>query len=340
MKQCFLLKKIMRLTCIFSFFIISGNGFSQEKNIKIPFVKNILALPINAQTIEISWTIPEQTEDKTFVSFSIYRSTSPIISSKSLSSLEPISKVDRTFISYRDIVQDDKDYYYAIIINASEKLEKNDTNTKKLFYDEEYDTIPDDNSTACIIVVPGENATVSSVHAQNLPVQAYANVKAYSQIKEDPTERKMPLPYTDPLNNDNNEFKDEEVNDRKITYQSEEYAKELINDRNQHYLNKKLEKYIFSEDFICPTGGDEYLLFEILKDSFVKENYEEATSLLTTFLKQNRSEIITQKATFYLGESLYFTGNYKKAIQNFLQVYEAYPNLARKWIDSSLNFIK
>ncbi len=330
MKQCFFPKKIILCICIF---FISVTVYSQQKPSQIPFVNNIQAIPINSQTIELSWNIPEQTSDKSIISFSIYRSSQPIININNLTSLEPIAKVKGSFISYRDKVPDDTDYYYAIIINATEQLEGQSSDTTKLYFDEEYDTILDDNSTACIIIVPGENATISSIHAQNSQIKL--TQKPVNEEKKDTShKRNIPVPYTYPFDTET-----DNSSDCKISDQSAEYANELIKD-NQLTSLQPLEKYIFSEDFITPAGGEEYLLFEILIDSFTKEKYEESEYLLRKFLSQNRSETITQKALFYLGESLYFTGNYKKAIQTFLQVYEAYPNLVRKWIDSSLDYIK
>lgn len=319
-----------------SIFSIYSVIYAQNKQNRPIYVTSIQAIPLDSNTIELTWTIPEHTNGHTITDFSIFRSTYPIINSTSLSKLESIGKVNGSYISFRDKVPDNSDYYYAIAVNAVEEIDDLSVNSSKLYFDEEYDTIPNDNSTVFLIIVPGENATISPVHAQDKKENnAITRNNSKESSEEKYSKRKVPLPYTNPLTS---EQTDTNMQEHKISYEAEEYVLNLIND--SEHISKQLEPYIFSEDFITPTGGEAYLLFEILIDSFIKEKYEQAVIQLTQFLAQNRSQTITQKAIFYLGQSLYFTNDYQKAINCFLTVYEAYPNLARKWIDSSLDYIK
>ena len=101
---------------------------------------------------------------------------------------------------------------------------------------------------------------------------------------------------------------------------------------------EKLEPYYFDEDITSPSGGDDYYLFEILKNSFVKKNYEASIIELKKFLSVNRSEETTNRAAFYLAQSQYFTGNYRSALTMFLFTQDTWPILCKKWINSTLDF--
>ena len=100
---------------------------------------------------------------------------------------------------------------------------------------------------------------------------------------------------------------------------------------------KELEPYIFEDDVMSPTGGDEYLLFEVLRTSFIIKDYEKAKHDLETFLSQNRTQETSDRATFYLGEAYYYCANYPQALECFLSLSETYTSLSRKWIESTLN---
>jgi len=77
-----------------------------------------------------------------------------------------------------------------------------------------------------------------------------------------------------------------------------------------------------------------------LKTTFIKRKYKEAQTELLRLLATNRSDAVTSRAFFYLGESYYFSGNYADAVNAFLYAADAYPSLAKKWIDSSLDFMQ
>ena len=103
------------------------------------------------------------------------------------------------------------------------------------------------------------------------------------------------------------------------------------------YKRDPLPVHIFEEDLVSPAGGDEYLLFEILKTYFIKKQYTESITALRSFLAQNRTKSVADRASFYLGESYYYTGNFPAALTRFLALEDTYPELTRRWIDSSLD---
>ena len=100
-----------------------------------------------------------------------------------------------------------------------------------------------------------------------------------------------------------------------------------------------LKPYIFEEDLISPDGGDDYLLFEILKQYFVHKNYDEAIVQLNKLAGTNIKDSTRSRVYFYIGECEYLTGEYEKAVKSFVKVQDVYPTLARKWINSSLDRI-
>ena len=103
--------------------------------------------------------------------------------------------------------------------------------------------------------------------------------------------------------------------------------------------SETMSPYIFEEDLISPDGGDDYLLFNILKTTFIQRKYDEAIPLLTQLIGTNISEDTRSRALFYLGESYYFTGNYNDAVKTFVKVENVYSNLVKQWLNSSLDNI-
>ena len=79
---------------------------------------------------------------------------------------------------------------------------------------------------------------------------------------------------------------------------------------------------------------------EINVRDFIQKNYTDSITQLKKLLGTNRTEKVTNRAMFYLGQSYYFQNNYQQSINSFLQVYDAHPELAKKWIDSSLDLMK
>jgi len=83
--------------------------------------------------------------------------------------------------------------------------------------------------------------------------------------------------------------------------------------------------------------GDDYSLFVIV-DSFVKtKKWPEAQAELKRFLQINRTEEAAARAYFYLGQSLYFNGNYREALACFQKSCVLYPVLSKRWITETLD---
>ena len=129
-------------------------------------------------------------------------------------------------------------------------------------------------------------------------------------------------------------FEKEPKKRKSISEKTRKKAEELSLPRS---VKTRLSPYIFEEDLAESTSGDDFVLFEILKSSFIKKDYKSAAEKLSDFLRVKRDKSAENRARFYLAESWHFLGDQKNAVQIFLQIEEKYPILSRKWIDASLD---
>ena len=103
---------------------------------------------------------------------------------------------------------------------------------------------------------------------------------------------------------------------------------------------KLLDPFIFEEDMIVTPRGDDFFLFESLKNYFIQKDYKGSVKDLCKFLSITREPQVMTRAVFYLAESQYFCRNYRKALELFLFVEDEFPELSKKWIDSTLDFYR
>jgi len=94
---------------------------------------------------------------------------------------------------------------------------------------------------------------------------------------------------------------------------------------------------VFSVDLVAPTGGEESALFQIITESFLTFNWEEARISLQHYLSLPRSRDIEVRARFYLGQTLYYTGNYREALMEFMAIRSTHLAEANKWIEAVLS---
>lgn len=286
----------------------------------------------STKKIIITWKLPKKTEGSHITSLLLYRRNRPFTSAKDIEGLKPLAKLSSNAESYSDSLEDYAEYFYAVISVTAE----GSWTTSELYYDEQLDEKPSEkNGKALNIILPGVNATT-----QGAKLKRYSKKEAKPTVKEEnkKTEykegelRRQPLPYIDVLDNQTEK-------ESKISKEAEKTALSLIG-KNSSSSKKTLEMYIFEEDLISPSGGDDYLLFEVLRKSFIKEDFTLSEKELKKFLAQNRSKSSSSRANFYLGQSYYFTGRYASALSCFLKVEEDFPILANKWIESTLNLFE
>ena len=265
-----------------------------------PLVKDIKALSGKGQKITVTWTLPAKTE-KPIKKLYLYRSLKQITSYDQIKNKKPLAELKATYTSYTDTVTDFKDYFYAVIIVT----------------DQPYD-----------LILLSFNSTVNGAHL--IPKEKKdASIKIEAEkIYPDGTLRETPLPYVDLLDKN---YDDEE----KISQETLDSTKELYSSKKNK--NTILKQYIFEEDMISPDGGDDYLLFEILKTSFVQRKYDQAIKDLNKLVGTNISESTRNRAYFYIGEAQYLTGDYNAAVKTFIKIQQVYPIQTKKWLDSALN---
>ncbi|MCQ2575344.1 MAG: hypothetical protein MJ162_01275 [Treponema sp.] len=284
--------------------LLSASLFAQISKPQKPIVQDIQAKVGKGVHIEITWTLPKNSEPIT--SLRLYRSTKPVTTYTQINRMNYIAQLNPDATGYIDSVYDYNDYFYAVIAVT----------------DKPYD-----------FVLVSMNSTVNGVHLlqenyQETPVNISKNDKLY----ESGTMRETPLPYLDYIEGLNQE--------PQVSKESLDVAAALIADAKTTKRSEKVTPYFFEEDLISPDSGDDYLLFDILKNTFVQEKYEEAILQLNKLTgTRNISQAIISRAIFYIGEAEYFTGNYEEAVKYFVQLQQTYPLLTTKWINASLDKI-
>lgn len=270
-----------------------------------PLVRDIQARAGSGTKVRITWQLPKNPEPE-IESYLLYRTTEQITSFSQLKNIQPITALTSDRAGYTDQLSDLRDYYYTII-----------SQTVKGPYD---------------VVLLSFNSTVTGVHLiAKKQSEAPAEKKDYETVYPDGTLRKTPLPFIDMIDGIDAEPL---VSEQTITQISS-----LTGGSSKTSKNPLLTPYIFEEDLVSPDGGDEYLLFEILKTSFVTKKYKESIEKLNQLIGTNISEETRNRAYFYLGESQYFSRNYEEAVRNFVKVQAPFPTLSKKWLEDSLDRI-
>lgn len=270
-----------------------------------PLVRDIQARAASGKKIRITWQLPKTPEPALYNLF-IYRTTEQISLFSQLEELEPIAKLSPDSTGYTDQVEDLRDYFYTVI-----------SETETGFYD---------------LVLLSFNSTVTGVHLTARKSNSQAITKKDSEtLYPDGTLRKTPLPYLDIIDGMDAE--------PLVSDKTASQVKTLTGGNTKASTNSNLTPYIFEEDLVSPDGGDAYLLFEILKTSFVTRKYKESIDKLNQLIGTNISEGTRNRACFYLGEALFFNHDYEEAVRSFVKVQAAFPTLSKKWLEASLDRI-
>ena len=270
-----------------------------------PLVHDIQARAGSGTKIRITWQLPKNPEPEV-ESYLLYRTTEQITSYSQLKGIAPITALSPDRSGYTDQLSDLRDYFYTVISQTVEGP---------------YD-----------LVLLSFNSTVTGVHLiAKKQTEAPIENKDSETIYPDGSLRKTPLPFIDLI-----EGIDAEP---LVSEETISQLNSLTGGNSTTSKNPLLTPYIFEEDLVSPDGGDEYLLFEILKASFVTKKYKETIEKLNQLIGTNISEETRNRACFYLGESQYFSRNYEEAVRSFVKVQAAFPTLSKKWLEDSLDRI-
>ena len=270
-----------------------------------PIVRDIQAEAGKGNKINIFWTLPENPE-KEISSFFIYRDTRQIASYAQIKNISPIAQIDSNFSGYTDLVKDYNDYFYCVL------------------------AVTKDSSVPYDLILLSFNSTVKGVHISMNTQQKEPQKQEQEKLYYEGTLRETPLPFIDIVENS--------LQPEPTVSEEAAFAAQTLTNKTKK-REPVLKPYIFEEDLISPDGGDDYLLFEILKQYFVHKNYDEAIIQLNKLAGTNIKDSTRSRVYFYIGECEYLTGEYEKAVKSFVKVQDIYPTLARKWINSSLDRI-
>ena len=270
-----------------------------------PIVRDIQAEAGKGNKINIFWTLPENPE-KEISSFFIYRDTRQIASYAQIKNISPIAQIDSNFSGYTDLVKDYNDYFYCVL------------------------AVTTDSSVPYDLILLSFNSTVKGVHISMNTQQKEPQKQEKEKLYYEGTLRETPLPFIDIVENS--------LQPEPTVSEEAAFAAQTLTNKTKK-REPVLKPYIFEEDLISPDGGDDYLLFEILKQYFVHKNYDEAIIQLNKLAGTNIKDSTRSRVYFYIGECEYLTGEYEKAVKSFVKVQDIYPTLARKWINSSLDRI-
>ena len=287
---------------IFLFSSILLPNFAQTVSPR-PVLTAINAKKIGVNKIQLTWNIPEKFNA---ASIAIFRSTSQIQQRSTISAEKPVAEVPAHTTTYTDTLKHFGDYYYALVAR-------------------------DKNGDLFNMLFPTVNATAKAVSL--LPPDDYYDFPAEPEEQYVPGFlRELPLPYLDLIS-------DLDIKPTPMTAKAKNAGKTLAG----KYAVKKpklLNPYIFQEDMVLSPEGDDFFLFESLKTYFIKKDYKGSITDLRNFLRITREQPVMMRAAFYLAESHYYCKNYRHALELFLFVEDEFPELSKKWIDSTLDFYK
>ena len=171
--------------------------------------------------------------------------------------------------------------------------------------------IPGFNSTVSPIIISGDHAVERSLRPMPLPVLTLHNTLPGGVLITD-------IPDLVPLSA-------ESINMLRETQMPEKAPLVLKSPR------------IFTVDMEAPAGGEESALFQIITEYFINAEWENVLVSLQHYLSLPRSGEVEARARFYLGQAMYFTGDYRGALMEFLAFRSSYPEEAGLWIDAVLS---
>ena len=297
------IKKSSLRFCFLAFFLTFTVITHAQESSARPVCTSISAEKIGVNKIKLSSKTPAQFKA---ASIAIFRSNEPINLKSTISAERPIAEVPAKTTSYTDNVKKFGEYYYAVIARDKEG---------NLFN----------------MLFPTVNATAKAVKLES--PNGFYDIEATPEEQYVPGFlRELPLPYLDLISDLN-------IQPTKMTPKAMNAGFELAGE----YAVRKpevLPPYVFENDYVCATGGDDYYLFESLKNYFIKQDYQGSVKDLRKLLSVKRSPDVTTRAVFYLAESQYYCKNYRNALELFQYVEDELPELAKKWIDSTLDFYK
>ena len=141
--------------------------------------------------------------------------------------------------------------------------------------------------------------------------------------------RPMPLPWLNP----NNALP---IPARRFSPRTETMIKTLAQKSKPDSIVEK-EPYIFRSDREAASGGEDYALKQILESGFTAKDWKGTITSLERFLWIRRGADTTARTRFYIGEASFFSGDYDRALKEFLLARDGYYTQSNEWIQYVLD---
>ena len=303
----------MKRTVLLSIAVLSVlTVFAQDGR---PVVTDIQTALGENGSILVSWKLGEKVR-KEIKELLLYRSTGSRIDSVNSAGMENaknsvaeniavLSPEDRSYADFN--IQKGADYYYAVLARDE----------KGAVYDL---LIPAANTTISPIALPPAAADTDNPQillSEDAPQAPQKETAAppRSGIREQPlpTLRLFSQTESDPLAEKN----------------TDDFSAGFETPRD--FTQKQAADILPQEKIDAESTGDDYSLFAIV-DAYVKtKNWKAAEKELIQFLQINRTDETTARANFYLGQSYYFSGKYREALNCFQNARRLYPVQSKRW---------
>jgi hypothetical protein len=302
------------------YFVAASDASGQRFDIILPWINSIsLIIPqMQEDTSVTGLTVPQEAAESIHNITAVQDGERVIITF-----IASEMDLERNAILYRSTnpIQQPQDLLNAVIVQSAIRSPFVDFPVPGLswFYAIIYE---DEISSGNMGIRPGINATVSAV-------------TIYSDQNQERSLRPIPLPILTLRNTlPDNFFIADIPGEIPLSIESRNMLR-----GTQMPVKVPLElrrPRIFSVDLVAPTGGEESALFQIIMEYFVKFEWENSRVSLQHYLSLPRSREIEARARFYLGQSLYYTGNYREALMEFLSFRSFHLAEANTWIEAVL----
>ena len=289
------------LLILIVFLTASFHIYSQNR----PVVQDIQAVVSKGTKVNVFWTLPQNPEPA-IDRLLLYRDTRPVSSFSQLSGSVLIAELPPQTSLYTDSLEDFNEYYYTVIAVTT-------------------DGRPYD------VIFVSMNSTVDGVQ---LKVPETKDIEPKKKDEEklytDGTMRETPLPFINYVEGQGEQALVSDETAGKVMQLSGSTSKSGKN---------PVSPYFFEEDLISPDSGDDFLLFEVLKTTFVQEKYDEAIILLNKLNGTNISDSVRNRVNFYIAQAYFFTGDFEQAAMYFAKTAQSYPLQTKIWMNYTLDRI-
>lgn len=237
----------------------------------------------------------------------IYRSTSPMKDEAELLSAVSIGVIPSSKDSFEDTPVPGIPYYYAIIDTAMLADGK-------------------------VSLAMGENATDAGVE---VPIQTNAS----GQVEYAP-KRPRPLPFLTLTSNLETGAKlpgqtpSVVSNATPLTKSTSTAIDALLGSLPARRQAAMKPTVLDPEKGVVVSGGEEYLLKNIIDGTFASKDWPKTIKALDAYLNIRHSKPVESRARFYLGEAYYFAGDYRKSFLQFLFVENQLYTETQPWMDA------